>query len=71
MNFANVTLGELLSNKNKIIQRNALSILRTLQRMRDGLESIDEQSSIISKQDVWKPKNNRVHKNKSLSVRKK
>lgn len=35
MNFANVTLGELLSSKNDTIQRNALSILKQLQKKRD------------------------------------
>ena len=36
MNFANVTLGELLSHTNDIIKRNALSILKQLQRERDA-----------------------------------
>jgi len=35
MNFANVTLGELLSHTNDIIKRNALSILKQLQKERD------------------------------------
>ncbi len=39
MNFANVTLGEMLSHKNQIIKRNGLSVLKQLQRERD--ESID------------------------------
>ena len=35
MNFANLTLGELLSSDNDIIKRNALSILKQLQREND------------------------------------
>ena len=35
MNFANLTLGELLSSDNEIIKRNALSILKQLQREND------------------------------------
>lgn len=35
MNFANLTLGELLSSHNDIIKRNALSILKQLQREND------------------------------------
>jgi hypothetical protein len=36
MNFANVTLGEMLSHKNEIIKRNGLSVLKQLQRERDA-----------------------------------
>jgi hypothetical protein len=35
MNFANITLGELLSNQNETIKRNAFSILKQLQKERD------------------------------------
>jgi hypothetical protein len=36
MDFTNVTLGQLLSHGNEIIKRNALSILKQLQRIRDA-----------------------------------
>lgn len=35
MNFSLITLGELLSHKNEIVRRNALSILKQLQKRRD------------------------------------
>ena len=35
MDFSNLTLGELLSSPNDIIKRNALSILKQLQREND------------------------------------
>jgi hypothetical protein len=36
MNFANTTLGEMLSHKNEVIKRNGLSVLKMLQRERDA-----------------------------------
>ncbi len=42
MNFANTTLGEMLSHSSIIIKRNALSILKQLQRERDeGIKKCD------------------------------
>lgn len=35
MNFATITLGELLSSHNETIKRNAFSILKQLQKERD------------------------------------
>jgi len=36
MNFANITLGGLLSSNNETIKRNAFSILKQLQKERDA-----------------------------------
>ena len=33
MNYSNITLGELLSSENETIKRNAMSILKQLQRL--------------------------------------
>ena len=40
MNFANITLGELLSSNDATIKRNALSILKQLQKERDQTQLV-------------------------------
>jgi hypothetical protein len=35
MNYTSITLGELLSSENETIKRNAISILKVLQKTRD------------------------------------
>jgi hypothetical protein len=46
LNHTTLTLGELLSSTNNIIKRNALSILKTLQRLESDCEHLDYRDTL-------------------------
>lgn len=66
MNFTHYTLGEALSSTNETIKRNALSILRTLQRSEDPIKCMNERPTEIQRKTVWKCEGNRIYKNKDV-----
>jgi hypothetical protein len=66
MNYTSITLGELLSNENETIKRNAISILKQLQKRKENDEMPiyhygDSYPNFVGKLHDWK--NKKIWKN--------
>ena len=60
MDYSNLTLGELLSSENETIRRNALSILKTLQRNHYSLSVQGDKKALVGFNEKGEKVNDRI-----------